>query len=127
MAPADDHSPGCRGWGVAVRAAGVAPWRSWQPRQAAASARWRPSSTAASEPPGDDRRSRLRRLRQRLHPLRPQLPLVIILIVPMCLPAAIAGVWIAGLDNNIFTQIGLLVLVGRAASPPPAVTSAGRV
>lgn len=52
---------------------------------------------------------------------------MIILIVPMCLPAAIAGVWIAGLDNNIFTQIGLLVLVGRAASPPPAVTSAGRV
>jgi len=43
------------------------------------------------------------------------LPLAIILIVPMCLLAAIAGVWIAGLDNNIFTQIGLLVLVGLAA------------
>ena len=43
------------------------------------------------------------------------LPLAIILIVPMCLLAAIAGVWIAGLDNSIFTQIGLVVLVGLAA------------
>src|SRR5262249_38520414 len=36
-------------------------------------------------------------------------------IVPMCLLAAISGVWLAQLDNNIFTQIGLLVLVGLAA------------
>jgi multidrug efflux pump subunit AcrB len=43
------------------------------------------------------------------------LPLAVILIVPMCLLAAIAGVWLAGLDNDIFTQIGLLVLVGLAA------------
>jgi multidrug efflux pump len=43
------------------------------------------------------------------------LPLSIILIVPMCLLAAIAGVWIAGMDNNIFTQIGLVVLIGLAA------------
>jgi multidrug efflux pump len=43
------------------------------------------------------------------------LPLSIILIVPMCLLAAIAGVWLMGMDNNIFTQIGLLVLVGLAA------------
>ena len=43
------------------------------------------------------------------------LPLAVILIVPMCLLAAIAGVWLAGSDNNIFTQIGLLVLVGLAA------------
>jgi multidrug efflux pump len=43
------------------------------------------------------------------------LPLAIILIVPMCLLAAIFGVWIAGMDNNIFVQIGLLVLVGLAA------------
>src|SRR5213079_1001508 len=42
------------------------------------------------------------------------LPLVIILIVPMCLLSAIAGVWITRGDNNIFTQIGLLVLVGLA-------------
>src|SRR5262249_33695038 len=43
------------------------------------------------------------------------LPLAIILIVPMCLFAAIAGVWAVRLDNNIFTQIGLVVLIGLAA------------
>jgi multidrug efflux pump len=43
------------------------------------------------------------------------LPLAIILIVPMCLLAAITGVWLTGLDNNIFTQIGLVVLIGLAA------------
>jgi multidrug efflux pump len=43
------------------------------------------------------------------------LPLSIILIVPMCLLAAIAGVWIAKLNNDIFTQIGLVVLIGLAA------------
>jgi multidrug efflux pump len=43
------------------------------------------------------------------------LPMAIILIVPMCLLAAIAGVWIVGSDNNIFTQIGLVVLIGLAA------------
>jgi multidrug efflux pump subunit AcrB len=43
------------------------------------------------------------------------LPLAIILIVPMCLLSAIAGVWLRGMDNNIFTQIGLIVLVGLAS------------
>ncbi|HVS37869.1 MAG TPA: efflux RND transporter permease subunit, partial [Gemmataceae bacterium] len=43
------------------------------------------------------------------------LPLSIILIVPMCLFAAIAGVWMMGMENNIFTQIGLVVLIGLAA------------
>jgi multidrug efflux pump len=43
------------------------------------------------------------------------LPLAIILIVPMCLLAAIAGVWLTGSDNNIFTQIGLVVLIGLAS------------
>jgi multidrug efflux pump len=43
------------------------------------------------------------------------LPVAIILIVPMCLLAAIAGVWLAKLENNIFTQIGLVVLIGLAA------------
>jgi multidrug efflux pump len=43
------------------------------------------------------------------------LPLSIILIVPMCLLAAITGVWLAKMDNNIFTQIGLVVLIGLAA------------
>ena len=42
------------------------------------------------------------------------LPLAIILIVPMCLLSAIAGVWLSGGDNNIFTQIGLFVLAGLA-------------
>jgi multidrug efflux pump len=42
------------------------------------------------------------------------LPLVIILIVPMCLLAAITGVWLRGMDNNILTQIGFVVLVGLA-------------
>ena len=42
------------------------------------------------------------------------LPVVIILIVPMCLLSAIAGVWLTRGDNNVFTQIGLLVLVGLA-------------
>jgi len=40
------------------------------------------------------------------------LPLSVIMIVPMCLLAAITGVWLDGSDNNIFTQIGLFVLVG---------------
>lgn len=43
------------------------------------------------------------------------LPLAIILIVPMCVLSALVGVWISGKDNNIFTQIGLIVLVGLAA------------
>jgi multidrug efflux pump len=42
------------------------------------------------------------------------LPLAIILIVPMCLFSAITGVWFTGGDNNIFTQIGLFVLIGLA-------------
>jgi len=42
------------------------------------------------------------------------LPLIIILIVPMCLLCGIAGVWIRGMDNNIITQIGFVVLVGLA-------------
>ena len=43
------------------------------------------------------------------------IPMAIILIVPMCLLAAITGVWAVGSDNNIFTQIGLVVLIGLAA------------
>ncbi len=42
------------------------------------------------------------------------LPLAIILIVPMCLLAALVGVFIRGFDNNIFTQIAFVVLVGLA-------------
>ncbi len=40
------------------------------------------------------------------------LPLAIILIVPMCLLSALAGLWLRGMDNNILTQIGFVVLVG---------------
>ncbi len=43
------------------------------------------------------------------------LPMSIILIVPMCLLASIGGIWLVGMDNNIFTQIGLVVLIGLAA------------
>ncbi|MEX0744442.1 MAG: multidrug efflux RND transporter permease subunit, partial [Phycisphaeraceae bacterium] len=43
------------------------------------------------------------------------LPLAIILIAPVCLPFALAGVWSRGMDNNLITQIGFVVLVGLAA------------
>ncbi len=43
------------------------------------------------------------------------LPLSIILIVPLCILASLLGVHLVGLDNNIFVQIGLVVLVSLAA------------
>ncbi|HEX7688591.1 MAG TPA: efflux RND transporter permease subunit [Burkholderiaceae bacterium] len=43
------------------------------------------------------------------------LPLAILLIVPMGLLAAMTGVWLTRGDNNVFTQIGLMVLVGLSA------------
>jgi hydrophobe/amphiphile efflux-1 (HAE1) family protein len=43
------------------------------------------------------------------------LPLAVIMIVPMCLVAAIAGVIFRGMDNNILTQVGFVVLIGLAA------------
>jgi len=43
------------------------------------------------------------------------LPLAVILIVPMSILAALTGVWLTRGDNNIFTQIGLMVLVGLAS------------
>jgi len=43
------------------------------------------------------------------------LPLAILLIVPMGLMAAMTGVWLSHGDNNVFTQIGLMVLVGLSA------------
>ena len=42
------------------------------------------------------------------------LPLIVILIVPMTLLCALAGVWVTGGDNNIFTQISFLVLAALA-------------
>ena len=43
------------------------------------------------------------------------MPLAIIMIVPMGLLSAMTGVWLSGGDNNVFTQIGIFVLVGLAA------------
>src|SRR6201996_855337 len=43
------------------------------------------------------------------------LPLAILLIVPMSILSALFGVWLTQGDNNIFTQIGLMVLVGLSA------------
>ena len=43
------------------------------------------------------------------------LPLSVILIVPMCLLSAIGGIFLAGMDNNILTQIGFVVLIALAS------------
>jgi multidrug efflux pump len=43
------------------------------------------------------------------------LPLAVILIVPMCLIASIVGVVLRGMDNNLLTQVGFVVLIGLAA------------
>jgi len=42
------------------------------------------------------------------------LPLAVILIVPMTMLSALAGVWLTGGDNNVFVQVGLVVLMGLA-------------
>jgi multidrug efflux pump subunit AcrB len=41
--------------------------------------------------------------------------LAILLIVPMCVFSALVGLWMVSLDNNIFAQIGFVVLIGLAA------------
>jgi multidrug efflux pump len=43
------------------------------------------------------------------------LPLAVILIVPMSMLAALSGVWLTGGDNNIFVQVGLVVLMGLSS------------
>lgn len=43
------------------------------------------------------------------------LPLSVILIVPMCLLAAVGGIMFRGIDNNILVQVGFIVLVGLAS------------
>ena len=52
--------------------------------------------------------------------------LAIILVVPLCLLFAIGGVWFKGSDNNIFTQIGFIVLivVSLLTRPPARQTGA---
>jgi multidrug efflux pump len=42
------------------------------------------------------------------------LPVAVILVVPMCVLCAITGVAFRGMDNNIFTQVGFVVLIGLA-------------
>ena len=42
------------------------------------------------------------------------LPLAVILIVPMCMLSALTAVWLTGGDNNVFVQVGLVVLMGLA-------------
>ncbi|MGJ0483515.1 MAG: efflux RND transporter permease subunit [Methylomicrobium sp.] len=43
------------------------------------------------------------------------LPFAVILIVPMCILSSMAGIWLRDMDNNIFTQVGFIVLVGLAS------------
>jgi multidrug efflux pump subunit AcrB len=43
------------------------------------------------------------------------MPLAVILVVPMCVLCAVAGVAMAGMDINIFVQVGFVVLVGLAS------------
>ena len=43
------------------------------------------------------------------------LPLAILLIVPLCLLSSMTGLWLVGMENNIFTQVGFIVLVGLAS------------
>ena len=44
-----------------------------------------------------------------------RLPFAVILIVPMALLSALVGLWLTRGENNVFTQIGLIVLIGLAA------------
>jgi len=43
------------------------------------------------------------------------LPIAVIVTVPLCLVGAIWGIWLRGMDNNILTQVGLVVLIGLAS------------
>src|SRR5262245_1189231 len=54
------------------------------------------------------------------------LPLAVILVVPMCLLGAGYGVWFSGLDVNIFTQVGFVVLVGLACKNAILIVEFGR-
>jgi multidrug efflux pump len=54
------------------------------------------------------------------------LPLAVILIVPMSLLCAIGGIWLTKGDNNIFTQIGFLVLIGLACKNAILIVEFGR-
>ncbi|MDD1612968.1 MAG: efflux RND transporter permease subunit, partial [Methylococcaceae bacterium] len=43
------------------------------------------------------------------------LPFAVILIVPMCILSSMAGIWLRGMENNVLTQVGFIVLVGLAS------------
>ncbi len=43
------------------------------------------------------------------------MPLAIIMIVPMCILSSMIGLWISGMDNDIFTQVGFIVLVALSS------------
>jgi multidrug efflux pump len=54
------------------------------------------------------------------------LPLAVILVVPMCLLCSITGLELAGLEVNIFTQIGFVVLVGLASKNAILIVEFGK-
>lgn len=54
------------------------------------------------------------------------LPLAVILVVPMCVLSAGLGIWFAGQDVNIFTQVGFVVLVGLACKNAILIVEFGR-
>src|SRR5205807_347959 len=54
------------------------------------------------------------------------LPLAVILVVPMCLLCAVAGLVMARMDINIFTQVGFLVLVGLAGKNAIPIVEYGK-
>src|SRR6202011_172308 len=54
------------------------------------------------------------------------LPLAVILVVPMCLLCSVAGVEPAGMEVNLFTQIGFVVLVGLACKNAILIVEFGR-
>jgi multidrug efflux pump len=55
------------------------------------------------------------------------LPLAVILVVPMCVLCALGGVAARGLDNNLFTQIGFVVLIGLACKNAILIVEFARV
>jgi multidrug efflux pump subunit AcrB len=99
----------------------IAAWRNWPKPPCPRASRYEWTGLAC-------RRSVVRRRGLDLHhgggvrlpraggPVRSlTLPLAVILIVPMCILAAMIGVNIRGLDNNILVQVGLVVLIALAA------------
>ena len=113
--------------------------KATRPPASARATRWRPSIASAEDLAArhDDRLDRSRPIRNDSPATRRcsssrsaccscswctrpstkagRLPLAIILIAPVCLPFALLGIWSRGMDNNLITQIGFVVLIGLAA------------